>query len=118
MITGNKQNNISSAISKSYLEKLKLKWGLTSILQVCIILLVFSITGTTVVFLRKTLFGWIGFTAETSFWIKTIVYILFMLPAYQVLLLFYGSLFGQFHFFWTKEKKLFEFVKKLFVRKS
>ncbi len=106
----------STTLSKGYLEKLKLKWGLTSILQVIIVLLVFSITGTTVVFLRKTLFGWIGFTSETAFWLKSVVYILFMLPAYQVLLLFYGSLFGQFNFFWNKEKKMFLFIKKLFVK--
>jgi len=108
---------IDTTVPKNFVEKLKIKWGLESIFQVIIVLLVFSITGTTVVFLRKTLFGWLGFDDSTNFWLKTVTYILFMLPAYQTLLLFYGSLFGQFEFFWNKEKKLFNAIKKLFVRK-
>ena len=108
--------SIETTVPKNFVEKLKIKWGLESIFQVIIILLVFSVTGTTVVFLRETLFGWLGFDENTDLWIKTIAYILFMLPAYQTLLLFYGSLFGQFEFFWNKEKKLFRFIKKLFVR--
>lgn len=108
--------SIETTVSKNFVEKLKIKWGLESIFQVIIILLVFSITGTTVVFLRKTLFGWLGFDENTDFWIKTVAYILFMLPAYQTLLLFYGSLFGQFEFFWNKEKKLFKAIIGLFTR--
>lgn len=108
--------SIETTVPKNFVEKLKIKWGLESIFQVIIVLLVFSVTGTTVVFLRKTLFGWLGFDVNTDFWIKTVAYILFMLPAYQILLLFYGSLFGQFEFFWNKEKKLFNSVKKLFKR--
>lgn len=117
--TGNENEGATSletTVPKNFVEKLKIKWGLESIFQVIIVLLVFSITGTTVVFLRKTLFGWLGFDENTNFWVKTVTYILFMLPAYQTLLLFYGSLFGQFEFFWNKEKKLFYAIKKLFVR--
>lgn len=108
--------SIETTVPKNFVEKLKIKWGLESIFQVIIVLLVFSVTGTTVVFLRKTLFGWLGFDVNTDFWIKTVAYVLFMLPAYQILLLFYGSLFGQFEFFWNKEKKLFNSVKKIFKK--
>ncbi len=108
--------SIEATVPKNFVEKLKIKWGLESIFQVIIVLLVFSITGTSVVFLRKTFFGWLGFDENTNFWLKTVTYILFMLPAYQTLLLFYGSLFGQFEFFWNKEKKLFYAIKRLFVR--
>lgn len=104
-------------MQKNFIEKLKVKWGLESIFQVIIILLVFSITGTTVVFLRETFFGWLGFDENTALWVKTVTYILFMLPAYQTLLLFYGSLFGQFEFFWNKEKKLFKFLRKIITGK-
>ena len=108
--------SIETTVPKNFVEKLKIKWGLESIFQVIIVLLVFSVTGTTVVFLRKTLFGWLGFDVNTDFWIKTVAYVLFMLPAYQILLLFYGSIFGQFEFFWNKEKKLFNTIKRLFKR--
>jgi len=100
--------------NSGFLEKLKAKWGLESIFQVIIILLVFSITGTTVVFLRKTLFNFLGFTEQTSMWLKTVTYIVFVFPAYQVLILVYGAIFGQFHFFWEKEKKLARWFMKLF----
>jgi hypothetical protein len=105
-------------IQKNFLYKLKTKWGLENLFQVIMVILVFAITGTTVVFMRKTLFLWIGFDESTSMWLKSIVYILFVFPAYQALLLFYGSLFGQFNFFWSKEKKLIAFVTRSFSRKK
>lgn len=100
-----------------FLGKLQDKWELNSAYQVIIVLLVFSLTGSTVVFLRKSLFGLIGFDETTNFWIKTITYIAFVMPAYQVLLLGYGALFGQFRFFWNKEKKMLQRIGKLFNRK-
>ena len=100
-----------------FLGKLQDKWELNSAYQVIIVLLVFSLTGSTVVFLRKSLFGLIGFDETTNIWIKTITYIAFVMPAYQVLLLGYGALFGQFRFFWNKEKKMLQRIGKLFNRK-
>lgn len=94
----------------SWLARLQSKWELNSIAQVLIILLVFSLTGSTVVFLRKALFGWVGFDEMTPWWVKTITYIVFVFPAYQMLLLAYGALFGQFRFFWNKEKKLLQWM--------
>jgi len=105
-------------IPKNFLYRLKVKWGLESLFQVIMVILVFAITGSSVVFLRKTLFEIIGFDEATSFWLKSFVYILFVFPAYQGLLLLYGSLFGQFQFFWNKEKKLFYFICKLFKNKQ
>ena len=95
-------------LSLGWLGRLQSKWELSSIAQVLIVLLVFSLTGSTVVFLRKALFGWVGFDETTSMWLKTITYIAFVMPAYQVLLLGYGALFGQFRFFWRKEKRLLQ----------
>ena len=106
-----------TVVSKNFIEKLKIKWGLESVFQVIIVLLVFSITGSTVVYLRKFLFSVLGFDESTSMWLKTITYIVFVFPAYQVLILAYGTLLGQFDFFWKKEKKLFCAVKRLFSKK-
>ena len=107
-----------TVVSKNFIEKLKVKWGLESVFQVIIILLVFSVTGTTVVYLRKVLFSVLGFDDSTALWLKTITYILFVFPAYQLLILGYGALFGQFEFFWNKEKKLFHTIKGLFSKKQ
>jgi hypothetical protein len=101
----------------NWITKLKTKWGVTSAWQVLMILLTFSLAGSSVVFLRKYFFSLIGFDASTDFWLKTVVYILFVFPAYQCLLVMYGTLLGQFKFFWEKEKKMALAVLKL-INKS
>ncbi|MGF1639188.1 MAG: DUF6787 family protein [Cyclobacteriaceae bacterium] len=102
----------------SYLERLKLKWGLSSLLQVIIILFIFSITGFTIIFLKDIYFGWFGFDDLTPFWLKTVIYLLLVFPSYQILILAYGALFGQFEFFWAKEKKLFKRITSIFKKKE
>ena len=93
-------------VPKSFLDNLKAKWQLDNLVQVVAVLAVFTLTGSTVVFIRKFLFASLGFDEATPFWLKTITYLLFVFPAYQVMLLGYGFLLGQFRFFWEKEKKL------------
>ena len=66
-----------------------------------------------VVFLRKAYFNLLGFDHNTAFWLKTVAYLLFIFPAYQVLLLGYGTLLGQFRFFWAKEKAMFRALKNI-----
>ena len=105
-------------LSLGWLARLQSKWELRSVTQVLMVLLVFSLTGSTVVFLRKILFGWVGFDETTSMWLKSLTYIAFVMPAYQVLLLGYGALLGQFHFFWKKEKKLIQRLAGGWVRRS
>lgn len=94
----------------SLLLRLKNKWGLASILQVVAVLVVFSLAGSSVVFLRKSLFSLLGFNSNTSLITKTVTYIIFVFPAYQLLLLIYGFLLGQFRFFWEKEKKILRWI--------
>ena len=109
---------MENTLKISFLQRLMQKWQLKNTFQVIMVLLVFTLTGSTVVLLRKTLFSVLGFTDETSFWLKSLVYILFVFPAYQILILVYGFLLGQFDFFWQKEKKLLQkmriLTKKLF----
>ncbi|MEM8966111.1 MAG: DUF6787 family protein [Bacteroidota bacterium] len=112
-----KEIAVTTTLSKpTFLQKLQHKWNLDSIGQVILVLIVFSLTGSTVVMLRKFFFGLIGFDEFTPFWIKTITYLLFVMPAYQLLLLAYGFLLGQFSFFWEKEKKMARAIKRLFSR--
>jgi hypothetical protein len=103
---------------ESFLVKLKEKWGLKSLFQVIMILLVFSLTGMTVVLIRPVLFKWFGFNDQTPFFIKSVTYILLIFPLYQILILVFGGLLGQFSFFWEKEKKLFNAITKPFRRKN
>lgn len=102
----------------SFLEKLKEKWKLKNLFQVIMILLVFSLTGMSVVFIRPVIFAWVGFDHETPMITKTITYLLLIFPLYQILILVYGTLLGQFSFFWEKEKKLFKAMSKPFRSRS
>lgn len=90
----------------SWFEKLKSKWGLKSNTQVWLVLLTFACTGSTVAFLRRTIFGLVGFDETTHWAIKTITYLVLVFPLYQILILVYGFIFGQFEFFWNYEKKM------------
>ncbi len=99
----------------TFFQRLKQKWGVDSALQVVLILIVFSLAGSTAVMLRKSFFNLIGFNANTAFWLKTIVYILFLFPTYQILLLIYGTLLGQFKFFWAKERKMLLAIRRIFT---
>ncbi len=96
------------------LEKLKERWGVTSVGQVILILIVFACTGFSVLFIKQPLYDLAGITAQTSPWIRIPFYLLTVLPAYQVLLLAYGFVFGQFRFFWNFEKRMFSRIKSLF----
>lgn len=89
----------------SWIKKLQDKWGLKSLWQVIIILIVFACTGSTVVFIRKPLIGFLFGGAEKTWWM-TIIYILCIFPIYNIFLLAYGFIFGQFKFFWNYEKKM------------
>ena len=89
------------------MEKLKKRWGLTSNWQVFVILLVFSITGYTSLIVAKPILNLIGLDqATTNPWVYRPLRILLVFPFYQVLIVFYGWIFGQFTFFWAFEKKM------------
>jgi hypothetical protein len=89
------------------MEKLKKRWNLTSNWQIFIILLVFSITGSTSLVIAKPILNFLGMNqATTNPWIYRPLRILLIFPFYQILIVFYGWLFGQFTFFWNFEKKI------------
>ncbi len=96
------------------LKKLKAKWNIKSNFQLLLIIIIFSITGSASLIVRKVVFEWIGITAETSLWIKFPLYVLIIIPAYQILFLVIGTLFGQFRFAWEFEKR---FLKRLKIRR-
>lgn len=85
---------------------LKQRWGLTSNLQLTLIIIVFAITGSASAWLSKPFCLWLGITRDgLGFWF-TPIRLIFIFPIYQVLLVAIGYLFGQFKFFWDFEKKM------------
>lgn len=91
----------------SWIEKLKNRWKLRSAWQVAVVLLVFACTGFTVLFIKKPLLTWLaGDQGNTA--LASVLYYIFILPLYNVILLGYGFVFGQFRFFWDFEKRFME----------
>lgn len=86
-------------------EKFKIKWNIYSNWQLTIIFIVFSVTGSAAMVVRKFVFELIGITSNTSLWIKVPLYILILIPAYQILLIVVGTIFGQYRFFYEFQKK-------------
>jgi hypothetical protein len=99
-------------------DRLKTKWGVTSTPRMWLILLAFSLAGSSIGFLKRIFWPLLGFTPETSLWIRVPTYILIMVPMYQVSLLFFGTLLGQFRFFWAWEKKFVSRMGRLFGRRD
>lgn len=88
-------------------KKLKNKWGITSNFQFWLIFVIFAIAGSSTLFVKRPVFDLLGIDSETPWWIVVPVYIITITPAYFAILLFYGTIFGQFKFFWEFEKKMF-----------
>lgn len=103
---------------KGLLSKLQTKWELKSLWQVVIVLVVFACTGFTVLLIKEPIFNFLGISMEEGGVWKTIAYLLLVLPLYQALLLMYGFIFGQFHFFWEKEKQFLQRMGKMFSRQE
>lgn len=101
----------------SWTQRLKERWKLKSAFHVFIVLLVFACTGFTILFLKRPVFYYLfpdGIIPQGA----TIAYYILILPVYNVVLLFYGFLFGQFPFFWDFEKRFFGRIFFLFRRKN
>jgi hypothetical protein len=71
------------------------------------VLIVFSLTGMTVVLVRPLLFDLFGYTDQTPIWLKVITYLLLVFPMYQVLILLYGAVLGQFSFSGRRKRSFF-----------
>ena len=100
-----------------WIEKLQQRWKLNNIWQVVIVLVVFACTGFTVLFIKKPILHWLAGDKGNST-LATILYYVFILPLYNVILLGYGFLFGQFQFFWAFEKRFMERFFSMFNRQK
>ena len=86
---------------------LKERWGITSNWQILVILFVFSITGSSSLFVAKPIIRFLGITKENLhvvvYWV---LYVMISFIFYQIMLVLFGWVFGQFKFFWNMEKKM------------
>jgi hypothetical protein len=100
-----------------FLRRLQSKWQLKSLTQVLLVLLVFACTGTTILLIKNPILAFFGIEKGGGL-MNTVAYLLLVLPLYQMMLLVYGFIFGQFQFFWEKEKQLVKRIGGIFIRKK
>lgn len=95
-------------------DKLKNRWNVKNTWQVIVILIVFACTGFTVLFIKRPLFAY-WFPDGVKPWWASAAYWILIFPVYNLFLLAYGFIFGQFKFFWEFEKRFFN---RIFSRKN
>jgi Family of unknown function (DUF6787) len=88
-------------------KKLEKKWILDYKWEMIRVFMVFAITGSSSLIVGRPIIKLIGITKENLnpmlYWV---LYIIIGLIFYQILLVTFGWLFGQFKFFWEFEKKM------------
>lgn len=85
----------------------KERWNIKSNWQVFVILVVFAVTGSSSALLSKPVLELFGIVkGDVSNWLYYPLYLILIFPIYQVLLVSFGFIFGQFPFFWAFEKKM------------
>jgi len=106
-------------MSAPWAERLKSKWGIESNFSFWMIMLTFTLAGSSISQIRPLYWGLLGFTKESpSMWVKVPTYLLLVFPTYQISLMIFGTILGQFKFFWAKEKKVLQFFAKPFRKKT
>jgi len=93
------------------IDNLKKRWQVKSGLQVLLILVVFACTGYSTVIIKHLL----HISRESPLWLRISFYV-GIFPVYNILLLAYGYIFGQYSFFLNFEKRMFKRIKDFFVK--
>ena len=84
-----------------------IRWNIKKPWQLILIFFIFSITGSSSIAIGRPLLKIAGITLENFHSIIYYpVFIILSFLLYQILLVLYGWIFGQFNFFWNMEKKL------------
>lgn len=100
------------------MKKLKERWGIKSNFQLVLIFIVFALTGSASAWLSKPVCAWLGITEDDlGFWF-TPTRLLLIFPIYQILLVFIGSVFGQFDFFWNVVKRMLKAIFAIFYKRQ
>ena len=75
--------------------KLKKRWGISNNLQVLVILMVFALSGFSTLFSHRYIDLLLGITDATPIWIEILVFVVLILPVFNIFLLLWGTLLGQ-----------------------
>ncbi|MDY2588264.1 DUF6787 family protein [Winogradskyella aquimaris] len=95
------------AITLKLFKFLEKRWVLQYRWEMIRVFMVFAVTGSSSLYVGRPIIKLLGITKENLnpilYWI---LFIIIGLIFYQILLVFFGWLFGQFQFFWEFEKKM------------
>ncbi len=87
------------------MEKLKVRWGITSNIQIVLIFIVFAINGSFAAWVAEPVMSLLGiYKISTSGYLYWPLRIIIIFPIYQLTLPLVGFLFGQFKFFGNLRK--------------
>lgn len=90
-----------------FFKKLENKWVVNYKWEMIRIFIVFAMTGSSSVWVGRPIIKLLGITKENlNVFLYWILFIVISLIFYQILLIAFGWLFGQFQFFWNFEKKM------------
>lgn len=102
---------------KRYLRHFKTKYNIKSDLQLFLIFCAFSLAGPSD---TMTIRAFLHSALKSFHHVPTpayvFIYIMLAVPMYQFFLLVYGSLLGQFRFFWEREKQIGRFLRRLIFK--
>lgn len=90
---------------------MKERWGV-GLGGMLAIVACFSLAGPTVLMIGRPLLRMM-LPQRSPLWLTIIAYLFVVPPLYQLLLLFFGFLLGQFHFFWERQKKVGRFLLRI-----
>ena len=98
----------------SWWKKLKSRWQIESDFAALMIILNFSLTGSASIFVSRYAGDMLSNWFDLPGWIITSIKVIMVFISYQVILLIFGFLLGQFRFFWNQQKKILRFFARMF----
>jgi len=101
------------------MKKLKERWGITTIYQLLLIIIVFAINGSLSARISNYLLMFIGINDYNTHWfIYYLILLVLVLPIYPFLLMGFGYLFGQSKFFFPFGKRMLSKIGLEFIFKK
>lgn len=95
------------------MKRLMEKWGIKSTFQFWVIMVVFSLAGMSVVRVKIWIYYAIGLSETTPMILKILAWPVIIIPAYYMLLMFWGTVLGQYKFAWWFTQKTMRRMKLL-----
>jgi hypothetical protein len=98
--------------------RLKDRYDISSDWHAIFVLFIFAIAGSTIIFIKKPIFDFLGYHHIENTTLKVIAYVLIILPVYYASLFLWSNLLGQGKIFNPLIKKMLMGYTRLFKRKK